>query len=156
MRIFLIAALLVASSFAGAAEVLLMERNVPVMGSSFNTWANARFHMDTTTGEGFVKVSVTEDRWIMGGNYDSNGRWYPRRMSMPMTVFSDTVKVEGLMMMDKKVIYRGAEGDVECGTMGESRVLRIPTLYLNGNCSLSARLTGHWNERLLTVTLHTK
>lgn len=156
MRTFLIAALLVASSFAGAAEVLIMERNIPVRSSSFQAWADARFHMDTTTGEGFVKVSVTEDRWIMGGHYDSNGRWYPRRMPMPMQVFSDTVKVDGLMMMDKKVIYRGAEGDVECGTMGLSRVFKIPTLYLNGNCSLSARLSGHWNERMLTVTLSTK
>ena len=156
MRILLIAALLIASSFANAAEVLVMERVVPVMSSNFYSWADARFHMDTTTGEGFVKVSVTEDRWIMGGHYDSNGRYYPRRMPMPMTVFSDTVKVDGLMMMDKKVIYRGAEGDVECGTMGVSRVFKIPTLYLNGNCSLSARLSGHWNQRSLTVTLKTK
>lgn len=156
MKNFLIAALVSFSSFAFSSEVILMERTVPVMSSSYHSYADARFHMDMQTGEGFVKVSVTEDRWMSGGYYDSNGRWYPHRVPMPMTVFSDTIKVDGLMLVDKKVIYQGAEGEVECGKMGLSRVFKVPTLYLNGNCSLSSRLSGGWNNRTLTVTLSTK
>lgn len=156
MKKFLIAALVSFSSLAFSSEVVLMEQSMPVMSSSFHTYADARFHMDMQTGEGFVKVSVTEDRWIMTGHYDTNGRWYPHRTPMPVTVFSDTIKVQGLMMVDKKVIYQGPQGEVNCGKMGVSRVLKVPTLYLNGNCSLSARLTGRWSDQMLKVTLSTK
>ena len=156
MRHFLILALFIISGTALAGEVVLLEKNIPARSSSYHSYADARFYMDTQSKDGFVKVSVTEDHWIMTGHYDTNGRWYPHRTPMPMTIFSQTIKVDGLMMVDDKVIYQGAEGEVECGKMGLSRVLKVPTLYLNGNCSLSARLTGSWNDRMLTVTLSTK
>lgn len=156
MKKLLLAALFVFSSIAFAEEVVLLEKELPVMSSSFHTYSDARFHMDTETGVGFAKISVTEDRWMMGGHYDSNGRWYPHRIPMPITVLSETVRVPGLMLVDKKMIYQGTQGEVDCGYMGLSRVFRRPTLYLNGNCSLESRITGHWDDMKVKVILKVK
>ena len=154
MKKFILAALLVCSS-AFADEVTVMDEGLPGIGQYYTT-VDARFHMDQATGEGFVKVYVTEERPGLGGHYDSNGRWYPNRMPMPVTIFSETVKVDGLMLMGDRVMFHSPEGDVDCGKMGVSRVFKRPTIYLNGNCSLSGELKGRWSNSRVVVTLKTK
>lgn len=140
---------------AFAAEVQIMDTAVPVLMS--HATADSRFQMDSTTGEGSVVVTVTEQRWTeMGGYYDQWGRYYPNRVSMPVVVFKDSVRVEGLALHGDQVIYAGRDGDVNCGRLGQSSVLRRPTIFLTGKCKLKSKLTGNWNNSRITVTMTTK
>lgn len=144
------------SATAFAATVEIMEANLPMM-STYDASVDARFQMDTRSGEGSVVVTVTEMRWQdMGGYYDQWGRWYPNRVNMPVTVFKDTVKVEGLSLHGDQVIYAGEEGDVNCGRLGQSTVLRRPTIYLTGNCKLSGKISGNWSSARVNVIMTTK
>jgi hypothetical protein len=167
MKKFLLAAIVLCSSVAFAGEVLVLDQSVMNVGNGM-TSVDARFQVDKNTSEGFVDVTVTEERYVMGGGYgypgpgpmgcDRYGRCFPQRMPMPMpvTVFSQRVKVEGLMLMGDTVMYHGAEGNVDCGTLGVSRVFRKPTIYLNGNCKLSGHVTGNYNNTRVVVKLKTK
>ena len=47
------------------------------------------------------------------------------------------------------MIYSGRSGNTDCGYLGRSRVLNVPTLYLNGKCKTYGSLRGD----NLTVTL---
>lgn len=162
MKKFLAALMLVSSVSAFAGEVVLLDQQVMNIGNG-RTMADARFQVDQNTSEGFVDVTVTEERY-MGGHFpgpvgcDQWGRCYPQRMPMPMpvTVFSERVKVEGLMLMGETVMYHGAEGNVDCGRLGLSRVFRKPTIFLNGNCKLSARVIGNYNNTRVVVKMKTK
>ncbi len=156
MKKFILAALVLCTSMVYAAEVVVMNEDIRLMSNNF-TSVDARFHMDQTTGEGFVKVTVTEERPDYGGGYyDHMGRWYPNRMPMPVVIFQESAKIDGLMLMDDKVIYHGAEGDVDCGKMGVSRVFKKPTIYLSGNCKLSGNISGRYNDTKVVVVLKTK
>ncbi len=157
MKKFVIALLALSTSLAFAAEVQILDAALPVM-DSYNSSVDARFQMDTTTGEGSVVVSVSELRWThMGGGYDQWGRWYPgNRMEMPVIIFKQSVKVEGLALHGDQVIYAGRDGDVNCGRLGQSSVLRRPTIYLSGKCKLSGKVTGNWNNARVNVVMNTK
>ncbi len=153
-----ITALLLALSMgsAFAADIQILDADLPTI-SSYDAQVDARFQMDTTTGEGSVVVTVSEMRWTnMGGYYDQWGRYYPRNVRMPVLVMKDSVKVEGLALHGDQVIYAGAEGDVNCGRLGLSTVLRRPTIFLTGNCKLSGRVTGNWNTARVNVMMKTK
>lgn len=162
MKKFILAALALVSISAFAGEVLVLDQQVMNIGNG-RTYVDARFQVDQNTTEGFVDVTVTEERYI-GGQYpgpigcDQWGRCYPQRMPtpMPVTVFSQRVKVEGLMLMGESVMYHGAEGNVDCGRLGVSRIFRKPTIYLNGNCKLVGNVTGNWNNTRVVVKLKTK
>ncbi len=150
-------ALLIAiSTSAFAAEMTVMDTALPLM-STYDSSADARFQVDSTTGEGSVTATVTEFRWvIMGGNYDQWGRYYPNRVQMPTVIFKESVKVEGLALHGDQVIFAGAEGDVNCGRLGQSTVLRRPTIFLTGKCKLQTKITGNWSKAHLKVILITK
>ena len=156
MKKLILAFLVLSVSIVHAAEVTILEAEVPRL-ESFNTMVDSRFQMNQSTGEGFVQVTVTENRpqWG-GGHYDQWGRHYPHRTEMPVVVFQDTVKVDGLMLMNDEVVYHGTEGDVICGKMGLSRIFKRPTIYLNGNCKLTGRLSGRTFQKKVIVTLKTK
>lgn len=162
MKKFILLALIVASSIVNAAEVVVMEANLPIM-SGARSLTDARFYMDTKTGEGFVKAAVTEERMEYPGgtwcSYDPYGRCIPTSrfpQPVPYQVFSASKKIEGLMLMGDQAIYHSAEGNVVCGTMGESRIFHIPTLYLSGKCTLSSRIVRDGAGNKLVVTLKTK
>jgi hypothetical protein len=153
---FIVALLALTIGSAFAAEIQVMDAALPTI-SSYDAQVDARFQMNTTTGEGSVVVAVTEMRWTtMGGFCDQWGRCYPQRVNMPYTVMRDSVKVEGLALHGDQVIYAGADGDVNCGRLGESTVLHRPTIYLTGNCKLSGRVTGNWNNARVNVIMKTK
>ena len=162
MKKFLLAAIVLCSSVAFAGEVLVLDQSVMSIGNG-RTMVDARFQVDKDTTEGFVDVTVTEERYV-GNPYpgpmgcDQWGRCYPQRMPMPMpvVVFSQKVKVEGLMLMGDTVMYHGAEGNVDCGTLGVSRIFRKPTIFLNGNCKLIGNVTGNYNNTRVVVKLKTK
>jgi hypothetical protein len=151
MKKLLIASLVLASALVNAATITVLETSV-VMARS-NDMVSTKFFMDTTTGEGFAKVSVTQEDWTHTGPYDGPwGGWhncspyggcFPRPMPQTpiyRTIFNKTVAIEGLKLHGQRIVFAGAEGDVECGTLGSSRVFNRPTLFLNGNCSLNGKV----------------
>lgn len=153
-KFFALLVLSMASAFA--AEVQVMDEALPVI-SGYNATVDARFQVDKTTGEGSVLVTVSEQRWTdMGNMCDQWGRCYPNRVNMPYTVFSKEEKVEGLSLHGDQVIYAGAEGDVNCGRLGQSSVLRRPTIYLTGKCKLTSKITGNFGSSRVVVTMKTK
>lgn len=162
MKKFLLALIVLCSSVAFAGEVLVLDQQVMGIGNGM-TSVDARFQVDQNTSEGFVDITVTEERYI-GSPYpgpmgcDRWGRCYPQRMPMPMpvVVFSQRVKVDGLMLMGDSVMYHGADANVDCGTLGLSRIFRKPTIYLNGNCKLEGRVTGNYSNTRVVVKLKTK
>lgn len=161
MKKFIVLALALVSSVAAASEVVtVLEADLSVAPYE-RTSVDTRFYIDQTTGEGFAKVSVAGTRYIYQDycDYDHYGRCFPRnRGPIPVQypIYENTVKIEGLMLMGDKVVFHGANGDVECGTMGESRVFRIPTLYLSGKCDLQGRLSRNNRVSTLNVVLKTK
>lgn len=163
MKKLILAALVLVSAAVNAAEVVVYEAQLPLLQSSGRALVDARFQMDFNTNEGFMKVSVSEQRFIYSpdsGHYDQTGRWYPggpgRYQPTIVIIFKDTAKIEGLMLMGDKVIYHGAEGDVDCGTIGESRVFRRPIIYLSGKCELVSTIVSDRYSDKLVVTLKTK
>lgn len=162
MKNFILAAFVLASSAVNAAEVVIVDANLPVINEA-RALVDTRFFMDTKTGEGFVKVAVSEERFTHFPHnictYDQYGRCFPsnhRPMPTQVMVYSDTVKVDGLMLMGDQAVYQSAEGNVVCGTMGLSRVFKVPTLYLSGNCSLSADIVRTRHSSKIVVKLKTK
>ncbi len=159
MKKFL-AALMLVSSVAFAGEVSILDDQVLGIGG-YMTSVDARFQVDQNTSEGFVDVTVTEERPVMNPGpigCDQWGRCYPQRFPqpIPVVVYSKRVKVEGLMLMGDAVMYHGAEGNVDCGKLGVSRIFRKPTIYLNGNCKLSGRVTGNYSNTRVVVKMKTK
>lgn len=145
MKKLFLAALSLAASTAFAEQVVVMEKSVPLVYDGYSQ-VSTRFYMDQKSGEGYVKVMVIERR-----HYGRNGgRTYT-------AIFADQEKVPGLVLMGDQAVYQGAEGNVVCGTMGVSRVLKVPTLYLSGNCSFSYVLKRESRDsNKLIVTLTTK
>jgi hypothetical protein len=152
MKKMFIAVLVFATTLVNAAEVTVLETELYTGMDSYNTYVQSSFYMDQQTGEGYVKVSVVEQYSIP--NTDPRGPW--NRNTVLRQIFQDTVKVEGLELVGDKVIFTTPEREVDCGTMGVSRVFKRPTIYLSGNCDLRGRTVGHWHKRKLVVTLKTK
>lgn len=161
MKKFILGALVMAASVVNAAEVVVLEANLP-NNIGARTLVDTKFYMDTKTGEGFVKATVSEERYDYFPRtwctYDPYYRCHTRTVPQPTqyTIFSDKVKVDNLVLMGDDAVYQGEEGNVVCGTMGKSRVFKVPTLYLSGNCKLSHSIRYENGNRKLTVTLKTK
>jgi hypothetical protein len=169
MKKFILSALILSATAVGAAEVTVLEAELPVLRG--RPAATAQFYMDPATGEGFAQIAVTEEEYVYsrpyyndcypypyGGGYRNprypfpggyNGpRCYDRQMPIPVlrTVLEETVRIENLVLDGDKVIYQGENGDIDCGKLGKSRIFKVPTLYLSGKCDLDARLLGSRNR----------
>lgn len=153
MKKMLLASLFVFTSVAFAEEVTVLETHVPRLHSHDRSSVDTRFYIDTESRQGFVKVKVMKEIW---NHYRGRGQRHPDYHPTYVTIYENTVKVDNLMLEDDKVIYYGAEGAVHCGTMGVSRIFKVPTLYLSGNCKVSGSIMRHGAERKLSVTLKTK
>lgn len=96
------------------------------------------------------------------GGYNGPGYGNPRPYcrTIPQTrsntVLTNKVKIADVTMNGDDVIYQGAEGDVVCGSMGRSRVFRVPTFYLSGNCSLDGKVVSENGQKVLVVKFKTK
>ncbi|WP_408095716.1 hypothetical protein ACJVC5_11785 [Peredibacter sp. HCB2-198] len=144
MKKLIIVALALVASVAQAETVQILDVNLP-MSRSFSTRAFTRFYMDTQTGEGFAKVTATEERYtdMWPGHYGPGGVYFPRTpQTFPVVIFEETIKIDNLMLMDGQIIYHGVNGDVNCGKMGVSRIFKRPTIFLSGKCDLDADLRG--------------
>ena len=128
------------SSVVFADSVVVLEERIS--RSYQRPEVSSKFFMDTTTSEGFAKISVVEwDRDLNPGpiGCDQWGRCYPSPNPMPRmrTLLAEQVEIPNLRLENKQMIYTKANGEtVNCGRLGTSRVLRVPTLYLSGNCEL--------------------
>lgn len=148
MKKLIIAALALSASSVFAAQVVVMDTEVRLHRETDHK-VISKFYVDQQTGQGFVKASVLERRVLNRGRGDRNIQY--------VEIFSNTEEVPGLMMFEDKLVYQAPEGEVVCGTMKDSRILRIPTLYLSGACKLSNSLVKtRAKTRQLTVTLTTK
>jgi len=148
MKKLILAALALTASSVFASDVIVLDKEVRYYNNTHFQVAT-RFYMDQESGQGYVKASVAERRTQYRGRGDTEVSYH--------TIFSETVKVDGLMLMGDQAVYQGAEGNVVCGTMGVSRVFKVPTLYLSGNCNLDSTFVKvNRSTRRLTVTLKTK
>lgn len=148
MKSLFLSALAFSASTAFAGQIIVMEAKVPVIFNNHQD-VSTRFYMDQQTGQGYVKATVNER--VQNHHPRSN------RGPSSRQVFSEMVKVEGLMLMGDQAVYHGSAGNVVCGTMGESRFFKVPTLYLSGDCSLSSTLVNEGGRsKKLTVTMTTK
>lgn len=156
MKKLFIAALVLCSTLVHASEVTVFEAAI-YLGPSFRTYVDTSFQMNTTTKEGFVQVSVIEERpGMANGYYDSMGRWLPYNQPTHFTILSEKVKVENLVLDGNRVVYHSEEGEVECGTLGVSRVLKKPTIYLSGKCELEGTIIRGRHDQKVVVKLKTK
>ena len=166
MKTFILALLVLATTAVGAAEITVLDSQIPMLrGRAF---VDTKFYIDTNSHEGFAKVTVSEEEFITqwpvgycndwghgggygrrfpgdyyGGRYGRGHRCYPRTIPVQRTVFEETVKIEGLVLEGTKFMYNGAEAVVDCGNMGVSRVFKVPTFYLSGNCKLDGKIFGN-------------
>ena len=174
MKTFIIATLMLASTASAlASDVTVLTTSLPATRGY--TSVDTKFYIDTEMKEAFAKINVDEQvtiyvRECSGGGYNGPGYpgpgypgpGYPGRYcrTVPQTqyrnILSDKVKIEGMTMNGDDVIYQSAEGDVVCGTMGRSRVFRIPTFYLSGKCDLVGKIFNENGVNKLSVKFITK
>ncbi len=139
-------ALLMLSVSVFAAEVVVMD--VPAKGTSRSDDVSARFLIDQVAGTGAAELSVTREHEICHHDPES-GRDCTTWSS---SVLNEKAPIEGLTVVDKKV----SVGNVDCGTMGVSRILKVPTFFMSGNCTLSADRVTVAGEKRIIVKLITK
>ncbi len=136
---------------AFAESVIILDTRIGNRGFG-NTDVDTRFFMNTNNGQGYadVEVSVTDyrrDPFPPRTYCDRWGRCYPRRPfpnPLPTTreIYDQRIQINNLKLVGDQMIYYGRNGRVNCGRLGESRVLRVPTLYLSGNCQLRGSIRG--------------
>lgn len=145
MKFFALASLLFSlTAFAG--EVVVMD--VSAKGSTKFDTVSARFLIDQTAGTGAAELSVTREHEICHHDRET-GRDCTTWTSV---ILNEKAPIEGLTVVDKKVSI----GNVDCGTMGVSRVFKVPTFYMSGNCTLSADRVTVAGEKRIIVKLITK
>lgn len=126
MKKLTVLALALVSTLANAEVVKILDAELPISHQASSS-SYATFFINQQTGEGFARVTTTD---------------FPASSDdVPSIIYSKTVKIENLMLMGDQVVYQGAEGNVDCGKMGVTRVFKKPTLLLSGNCSLKTKTT---------------
>lgn len=182
MKNLILASIVLASSVvANAAEVTVLKADLPAIRGS--AAIETRFYIDTEMKEAYANITVDEQETIYvrdcsyggynggyrgpgypggyrGPGYPYPGNPVPYCRTIPQTrsntVLTNKVKIADVTMNGDEVIYQGAEGDVVCGTMGRSRVFRVPTFYLSGNCSLDGKVVTENGQKVLVVKFKTK
>jgi hypothetical protein len=59
--------------------------------------------------------------------------------------------IPGLTLNEDVLTFSSAEGSVDCGTMGVTRIFKRPLLNLNGDCKLVTKRVGN-KVQLLLIT----
>lgn len=83
--------------------------------------------MEARTAKVAVDVSVRVDA--------GNG------MAFPYTT-TTMYEIPELTMMGETLVLTTPEGTVDCGSMGKTRIRRIPVLRLSGNCLVTTAVDG--------------
>ncbi|MBT4791214.1 MAG: hypothetical protein HON90_06555 [Halobacteriovoraceae bacterium] len=156
MKYLLILSILLFSFLAQAETINVFTGDVSRTFGLIQT--SSKFFMNTTTTQGYVDVSVDEityDHTDIGHTVCNQFGCHTNGSTPIPTIYNliqTRVLVENLKLVGKEMIYLGENGEVKCGNLGTSRVLRRPTLYLTGNCILRERIQGNQ----VTVTLQIK
>lgn len=116
MKALIISSVLLFSFSSFAYEKLVFDGTQRDFGPGIgNLYSN--LYVNQTTGEAGVKVTFKRMSDDFSRSYVKN---FP---------------VENMFLEGDKLMININGEMIECGTMGESRVLRIPTLTISGNCS---------------------
>ncbi len=139
--------LILAASTSFAAEMVVID--VPAGHSKAHDSHSVKFVIDQETGNGSAVLSV--DRKHEDCFYDSEtGRdctsWYSNLVSAKEVIV-------GIDVVDKKVTF---EDRLDCGKMGVSRIFKVPTFFMTGNCTLSFERVKTNGEKRIVVKLLTK
>lgn len=142
MQKTIVVALLLASLSVCAETITVLDTTI--QRGYYQTNSNAKFFMDTETGLGYANITVSEFVRYPGQTRCNPWGCFPGG-SLPTdrTIFATRVEIPNLILIDKQMIYRGQTEDINCGYLGESRVLKRPTLYLSGKCSLRESIRGN-------------
>lgn len=132
LTISLMALLFSASAFA-AEKVVLEVATSKIRASNLTTRFEVNLN-DRTAG-----ASLTAKRSSFG----------PRDNRTITKTFE--ALVPELSLVGDVLVYASEGGQVDCGTMGETRVFKRPVLNLSGNCSLVTRRVGK-KVQLVLVT----
>lgn len=142
------------SSMAHSAEMTVLESRLTNV-QTYNQTVHTRFQIDQSTGQGYAEVTVVENRYTWDHHYPGpgwgNGR-HPMPQSVPTVIYQNKVAIEGLILVNDKLIYQDETGDVDCGTLGVSRIFKRPTIYLTGSCKFKGRVDRRNNLRVTLVT----
>lgn len=150
-----------------AAEVVVMD--IPARDVRGADRVESRFivneEMGTVSARMNATRTVTQCMGPVGGYYGPGGYYqggyyrpgpygqpYRNCMTYVRDILTLTEEVPGMVVEDKVVSLDG----VVCGKMGVSRILKVPTLYLNGNCKLKEKMVRVNGERRLIVKVVTK
>ncbi len=88
-----------------------------------------------------------------GGYYPGPyGQQYRNCVTSVRNIMTMTEEVPGMTVTDKVVSLNG----VNCGKMGVSRVLKVPTFFMNGSCKLVEKMERVNGEKRLIVKVVTK
>jgi hypothetical protein len=161
MKTLLFALLISAQAFAG--EVVVMDiAAVDLRGADR---VDTRFNVNEAAGT--VSADMTATRQIvqcMGGGYYGGGYYgggygpfggpyYHRNCTaFDQVVLTQSEEIPGMTVADKIVSIDG----INCGKMGLSRILKVPTFFMSGNCKLVEKMVRVNGERRLQVKLITK
>lgn len=159
----LIFAMLISVSSAFAAEVVVMD--IPARDLRGATEVDSKFVVNEELGTVSARMDALQTiTQCMGGGYYGGGYGrggyygpyygpgYRNCFTTTRTIMTMTEEVPGMTVVDKVVSLDG----VVCGKMGISRILKLPTLYLNGKCKLSEKIVRVNGEKRLIVKVTTK
>ncbi len=165
MKKFFFALLISAPVFA--AEIVVMD--IPASDLRDANQINSRFIVNEAAGT--VDAKLTASRNVVSctwgpigyprpypGPYPYPGQWGPGGYNQRECttyveeVLTQTEEIPGMTVADKIVSIDGTV----CGKMGLSRVLKVPTFFMNGNCKLVNKTTRVNGEKRLQVKLLTK
>ncbi len=156
------------SAQALAAEVVVMD--IPARDLRGADRVESKFlvneEMGTVSARMDATQTITQCMGGMGGGYygpggyygggyyrpGPYGRPYENCMTTVRNIMTMTEEVPGMVVENKVVSLDG----VVCGKMGISRILKVPTLYLNGSCKLSEKIVRVNGEKRLIVKVTTK
>lgn len=138
--------LLVCSNlFAG--EIIVLD--VPAGKTHANDSHLVKFLVNQTDGSVSAALSISREhetcRHDREGGRDCT--------SWSTTLVSINSEIEGMKLADKLVTF---EDRVDCGKMGTSRIFKVPTFFLSGNCTLDYDRVNVSGEKRILVKLMTK
>lgn len=122
MKAFIISLSLLVSVAASASEVKVLEVSASDAGKGS---LSTRFEVNTVNDTVGVSVKITRK---IGSS---------RNRHVSTRTFE--AKVSELSLNGKDLEFNKDGQNVVCGTMGVTRILKLPTLLLNGKCDLVAK-----------------
>lgn len=155
MKKFMFAVLISTQALAGELVVMSVPGEDVRTADRIDSKFVVNEEMGTVSAELRASRTYVQCTGPIGGHYGPHGRFgHPRRhcMTYERTILSMTEEIPGMTVVDKVVSIDG----IACGKMGLSRILKVPTFYLNGSCKLSEKFVRENGERMLQVKLITK